>query len=98
MSDATKSTAAHKLAAITAKVGYPDKWKDYSALVIGRTSYCENMKSAARWRFYDELGKYGKPVDRSEWDMTPQTVNAYYSPSNNEIVLPAAIFMIPGVR
>ena len=97
MSAATKATAQLKLAAITAKVGYPDKWKDYSALVISRDSYCENMKNAARWRFNDEIGKYGKPVDRSEWDMTPQTYDAYYHQSNNEIVLPAAIFTIPGV-
>ncbi len=97
MSVATKAKAQAKLAAITAKVGYPDKWKDYSTLAIGRDSYCENMKNAARWRFSDEFGKYGKPVDRSEWDMTPQTYNAYYSQSNNEIVLPAAAFTIPGV-
>ena len=96
MSVATKAKAQRKLAAITAKVGYPDKWKDYSTLVIGRDSYCENMKNAARWHFNDEFGKYGKPVDRSEWDMTPQTYNAYYSQNNNEIVLPAAVFTIPG--
>ena len=97
MSVATKAKAQRKLAAITAKVGYPDKWKDYSALTIGRDSYCENVKNAARWRFADALAKYGKPVDRSEWDMTPQTYNAYYSQNNNEIVLPAAAFTIPGV-
>ncbi len=97
MSDATKSKAQLKLAAITAKVGYPDKWKDYSALVIGRDSYCDNMKNAARWRFNERIGRYGKPVDRSEWDMTPQTYNAYYNQNNNEIVLPAAAFTIPGV-
>jgi len=97
MSDATKAKALEKLAAITKKVGYPDKWKDYSALVVGRNSYCENMMNAARWRFNDMLSKFGKPVDRTEWDMTPQTYNAYYNPSNNEIVLPAAIFTIPGV-
>jgi putative endopeptidase len=96
MSAATKAKAQLKLAAITAKVGYPEKWKDYSALVIGRESYCDNMKNAARWRFDDELSKYGKPVDRSEWDMTPQTYNAYYNQNNNEIVLPAAAFTIPG--
>jgi putative endopeptidase len=97
MSDATKAKAQHKLETITRKVGYPDKWKDYSALVIGRGSYCENMINAARWRFDDMLSKFGKPVDRTEWTMTPQTYNAYYNPSNNEIVLPAAIFTIPGV-
>jgi len=98
MSDATKAKAHQKLAAVTRKVGYPDKWKDYSALIIGQSSYCENMMSAARWRFDDMLSKFGKPVDRSEWTMTPQTYNAYYNPSNNEIVLPAAIFEIPGMK
>ncbi len=98
MSDATKAKAHQKLAAVNKKVGYPDKWKDYSALMIGRSSYCENMMSAARWRFDDMVSKFGKPVDRSEWTMTPQTYNAYYNPSNNEIVLPAAIFEIPGMK
>jgi putative endopeptidase len=98
MSDATKAKAQEKLAAITKKVGYPDKWKDYSALVVGRDSYCQNLMNAAKWRFNDMISKFGKPVDRTEWDMTPQTYNAYYNPSNNEIVLPAAIFTIPGVK
>jgi putative endopeptidase len=97
MSPETKAKAQSKLAAITTKVGYPDKWKDYSALVVGRESYAQNMMNAARWRFDDALSKYGKPVDRTEWGMTPQTYNAYYNPSNNEIVLPAAIFTIPGM-
>jgi len=96
MSDATKAKARAKLATMTKKVGYPDKWKDYSALLISRDSYATNMMNAARWHFADEVEKYGKPVDRTEWEMTPQTYNAYYNPSNNEIVLPAAIFMIPG--
>ncbi|MFS8063226.1 MAG: M13 family metallopeptidase [Luteimonas sp.] len=97
MSAATKAKAHQKLAAITPKVGYPDKWKDYSTLVVGRESHAQNMMNAARWNFDDALSKYGKPVDRTEWDMTPQTYNAYYNPSNNEIVLPAAIFTVPGV-
>jgi putative endopeptidase len=97
MSDATKAKAEQKLAAITPKVGYPDKWKDYSTLAIGRDSYAANMMNAARWHFADDLAKVGKPVDRTEWEMTPQTYNAYYNPSNNEIVLPAAMFMVPGV-
>jgi putative endopeptidase len=97
MSPATKEKARRKLAAMTAKVGYPDKWKDYSALLIGTHSYAENMMNAARWSFQDMLSKYGKPVDRTEWTMTPQTYNAYYKPENNEIVLPAAQFAIPGV-
>lgn len=96
MSAATKAKAHEKLAAVTKKVGYPDKWKDYSALSIGRVSYAQNMMNAQRWQFNDMLSKFGKPVDRSEWDMTPQTYNAYYNPSNNEIVLPAAQFIIPG--
>ncbi len=93
----TKAKALTKLAAVTPKVGYPDKWKDYSALVVGRDSYAANVMSAQRWQFQDNLSKFGKPVDRTEWDMTPQTYNAYYNPSNNEIVLPAAMFMVPGV-
>ncbi len=97
MTPATKAKALKKLAAVNAKVGFPDRWKDCSALVVGRESYCENLKNAARWRFDDMVSKFGKPVDRSEWTMTPQTYNAYYDPSNNEIVLPAAIFAIPGV-
>ena len=96
MSEATKAKAQTKLAAMTAKVGFPDKWKDYSTLVVGTNSYAENMMNAARWHFQEMLSKYGKPVDRTEWDMTPQTYNAYYKPENNEIVLPAASFTIPG--
>jgi len=93
----TKAKAVAKLAAVTPKVGYPDKWKDYSALQVDRGSYAGNVMSANRWQFQDDLSKFGKPVDRTEWGMTPQTYNAYYNPSNNEIVLPAAIFMVPGV-
>ena len=98
MSPETKAKAQAKLAQITAKVGYPDKWKDYSTMVIGTNSYCENMLNASRWHFHDMISKFGKPVDRTEWDMTPQTYNAYYNPANNEIVLPAAIFTVPGVK
>ena len=97
MGPATKARAQAKLAAVTAKVGYPEKWKDCSALEVGCDSYCANMLRAARWRFDQMLARYGKPVDRSEWHMTPQTDNAYYSPPNNEIVLPAAGLMIPGM-
>lgn len=96
MSTATKKKAREKLASITPKVGYPDKWPDFSTLVVGRDSYTANMMNAMRWRFADRLAKLGKPVDRTEWVMTPQTYNAYYNPSNNEIVLPAAIFTVPG--
>jgi putative endopeptidase len=97
MSDTTKAKALEKLSAINRKVGYPDRWSDYADLVITRSSYCENMMSVARWRFNHMLGWFGKPVDRTEWSLTPQTYNAYYSASNNEIVLPAAIFIMPGV-
>ncbi|BDU71605.1 M13 family metallopeptidase [Mesoterricola silvestris] len=97
MSPETKAKAQVKLAGITKKVGYPDRWKDFSALVVTRDSYCGNMMNASRWRFADMLSRFGKPVDRTEWHMTPQTYNAYYNPSNNEIVLPAAQMMVPGV-
>lgn len=97
MSDSTKQKALQKLSTMKKKVGYPDKWKDYSKLVVGTNSFCENMMNASRWRFNDMISKYGKPVDRTEWEMTPQTYNAYYNPLNNEIVLPAAIFAIPGI-
>jgi putative endopeptidase len=96
MSAATKAKAREKLAKLAKKVGYPDKWKDYSALIIGRNSYAENIRNANIWLFNDALSKFGKPVDRSEWEIFPQTYNAYYSASNNEIVLPAAAFIIPG--
>ena len=97
MSEATRAKAQQKLKAITAKVGYPDKWKDYSTLIVGTNSYCQNMMNASRWHFNDMISKFGKPVDRTEWDMTPQTYNAYYKAENNEIVLPAAAFAIPGM-
>jgi putative endopeptidase len=98
MSEATKQRAREKLARLKAKVGYPDRWKDYATLPVGTNSYGDNMKNAARWHFDDMLAKFGKPVDRTEWDMTPQTYNAYYDDANIEIVLPAAIFTIPGAR
>ncbi|MGH9475022.1 MAG: M13 family metallopeptidase [Terriglobales bacterium] len=97
MSPATKKQALIKLAAVHPMVAYPDKWKDYSTLIISRQSYAGNMLSAARWRFRDMTSKFGKPVDHGEWNMTPQTYNAYYDPSENEIVLPAAMFVVPGV-
>jgi putative endopeptidase len=98
MSDSTKQQALHKLAAVTKKVGYPDHWKDFSKLEIGRASYATNMMHANEWWNDYELAKLGKPVDRTEWDMSPQTYNAYYNPSNNEIVLPAGMFTVPGYR
>jgi putative endopeptidase len=97
MTEATKPHAVEKLAALDAKVGYPDKWPDHSDLVIGRNSYCENMMNIERWRFRRMLARFGKPVDRTIWRMTPQTYNAYYNRSNNEIVIPAAALIIPGI-
>lgn len=98
MSDSTKAKAYDKLAKITKKVGYPDKWKDFSAMKIDKSSFVENMQAANKWWHNYEINKLGKPVDRTEWTMTPQTYNAYYNPSNNEIVLPAGIFAIPGKK
>jgi putative endopeptidase len=98
MSDSTKQKAYAKLAAMKKKVGYPDKWKDFSAMQIGAESYVQNQINANIWWHNYNMNKLGKPVDRDEWDMTPQTYNAYYNPSNNEIVLPAGIFTVPGYR
>ena len=97
MSAPTKVVALDKLHKITPKVGYPNKWKDYSALTIDRSSLADNVMRANQWQYNYELNKLGKPVDRTEWGMTPQTYNAYYNGSNNEIVLPAAAFAIPGL-
>ena len=97
MSAPTKVVALDKLHKITPKVGYPNKWKDYSTLKIDRSSLAENVMRANQWQYQYALHKLGKPVDRTEWDMTPQTYNAYYNPSNNEIVLPAAAFAVPGL-
>jgi putative endopeptidase len=98
MGDSTKQKAYAKLAAIKSKVGYPDKWKDFSAMDNGKESLAKNYMNARTWWHHYEYNKLGKPVDRDEWDMTPQTYNAYYNPSNNEIVLPAGIFTVPGYR
>jgi putative endopeptidase len=98
MSPQTKERAYYKLAKVIPKVGYPDHWKDFSTLIISRGPYALNVMSANNfWHRYD-ANKLGKPVDRTEWGITPQTYNAYYNPSNNEIVLPAAQFLIPGVK
>lgn len=96
MTDSTRQKALAKLATITKKVGYPDKWKDFSSLKIDRNSYAQNIMRANEWWNNYYMNKLGKPVDRNEWEMTPQTYNAYYNPSNNEIVLPAGIFTVPG--
>lgn len=98
MSPETRAKALLKLNTVIKKVGYPDKWKDYSALSIDKSSYVMNIIRSKEWSYTENIKKLGKPVDRTEWGMTPQTYNAYYNPSNNEIVLPAAIFTIPGVR
>jgi putative endopeptidase len=96
MSDETKARAQEKLASFTVKIGYPDKWKDYSSLEIDPTlSYWENIKRANAWYSADNFAKLGKPVDREEWFMSPQTVNAYYNPTTNEICFPAAILQPP---
>lgn len=94
MSPTSKEKALEKLSKFTVKIGYPDKWKDYSNLEVG-TSLIENVNNVRRWSFEENLAKQGKPVDKSEWGMTPQTVNAYYSPLFNEIVFPAAILQPP---
>ena len=96
MSDSTKQKAIVKLEAIKKKIGYPDKWKDFFAMEISRESYVQNVINSRIWWHNFEMNKLGKPVDRDEWDMYPQTYNAYYDPSNNEIVFPAAAFIVPG--
>jgi putative endopeptidase len=98
MSDSTRKIALDKLDAMKKKVGYPDKWKDFSSMEISRESYVQNLLQTSQWWFRYNISKLGKPVDRDEWDMSPQTYNAYYNPSNNEIVLPAGIFTVPGFR
>jgi putative endopeptidase len=96
MSDSTKTKAIQKLMAIRQKVGYPDTWKDFSTIKIDRGPLVLNMMRGAEWWNRYELNKLGKPVNRDEWHMTPQTYNAYYNESNNEIVLPAAMMSVPG--
>lgn len=99
MSAETKSKAIEKLEKLIIKIGYPDKWKDYSGLEIKSPeqggTYFDNANAISVWEFNDELGKLNKPVDKTEWFMSPQTVNAYYNPSYNEIVFPAAILQPP---
>ena len=96
MSDSTKTKAREKLASFTVKIGYPDKWRDYSTLIIDkRSSYWDNVKAAIKHEMDYNLADWGKPVDRSRWYMTPQTVNAYYSPLTNEICFPAGILQAP---
>src|SRR5699024_3680611 len=96
MSEETKSKDIEKLEKFTVKLGYPEKWKDYSDMEVKEgNSFYENMLAVREWNRRDNLSKVNKPVDKSEWGMTPQTVNAYFSPMNNEIVFPAAILQPP---
>lgn len=96
MSETTKAKAREKLATFTVKIGYPDKWKDYSGIQIDPSkSYLENVSEASKWYSQDNYQKLGKPVDKDEWHMTPQTVNAYYNPTTNEICFPAGILQVP---
>lgn len=96
MSDSTKDKAKEKLSTLSVKIGYPDKWKDYSGIEIDpEKSYLENVSNASIWYTQDNYQKLGKPVDKDEWHMTPQTVNAYYSPTSNEICFPAGILQPP---
>ena len=96
MSDETKKKAHEKLSTFTVKIGYPDKWKDYSEIIIDpEKSYLENVYNASVWYTQDNYKKLHKPVDKTEWHMTPQTVNAYYNPTTNEICFPAGILQAP---
>jgi putative endopeptidase len=95
MGEQTRNRALDKLAKFTPKIGYPVKWRDYSNLLIDPTDLIGNVRRSAEFEFRRELGKIGKPIDRDEWFMTPQTINAYYNPGFNEIVFPAAILQFP---
>lgn len=95
MGEETKKQALDKISKFTPKIGYPDKWRDYSALHIVKKDLYGNMRRAAEFEYNRSIDKLGKPVDRTEWGMTPQTVNAYYNPPMNEIVFPAAILQPP---
>ncbi len=96
MSDGTKSKALEKLGTFIVKIGYPDKWKDYSTLEIDPSlTWWQNVKRAMAWHSDDQMAEAGKPVDKTKWHMSPQTVNAYYNPSSNEICFPAAILQPP---
>ncbi|PKB17975.1 M13 family metallopeptidase [Flavobacterium sp. 5] len=96
MSETTKGKALNKLNKIVMKVGYPDKWKDLSSIIIDKTAYINNIKSVNRWNYTYMINKFGKPVDRTEWLLYPQTYNAYYNPVNNEICVPACNIIVPG--
>jgi len=95
MSEATKERALKKLAAFTVKIGYPDKWQTYAGLEIARNDYAGNLRRISKWRYNYNISQLGKPVDRARWGMTPPTVNASYSPTNNDITFPAGILQFP---
>ncbi len=96
MGDSTKTKAIEKLDKFTVKIAYPDKWEDYSSMEVAEgKSYFDNMAAVDKWRLEDNLNDIGEPVDKSRWGMSPQTVNAYFNPLNNEIVFPAAILQPP---
>ena len=95
MSDSTKQKATDKLHAFLKKIGYPDKWRDYSKVTIQRGQYFENLVACSKNEYEYQLGKVGQPVDKTEWGMTPPTINAYYNPTFNEIVFPAGILQFP---
>lgn len=96
MSDVTKQKSLSKLKKLNMKVGYPDKWKDMSSLLVSRNSYVQNAINVDIWNYNFMLNKYGKPVNKDEWEMYPQTYNAYYDPTMNEIVVPACNIIVPG--
>ncbi|WP_242692087.1 M13 family metallopeptidase [Aridibaculum aurantiacum] len=95
MSAETKKRGLEKLHAFTKKIGYPDKWKDYEGVQVSRNDFVNNLRSAQTWSYNEMVNRMGKPVDRTQWSMTPPTVNAYYNSANNEIVFPAAILQFP---
>ncbi|KAB2880415.1 M13 family metallopeptidase [bacterium] len=96
MTEPTRQMALKKIETLVMKVGYPDKWKDYSELEVSRDSYAQNVMNAHKWSFNYMIRKYGNPVDRHEWNMFPQTYNAYYDPTGNEIVVPGCNIIVPG--
>ena len=98
MSDSTKQKALVKLSKVNMKLGYPDKWRDHTELQIDRTSYAGNVMRANAWHYDYMVRKYGKPVNPDEWEMTPQTYNAYYNPTGNEIVIPGSNIIVPGFQ
>jgi endothelin-converting enzyme/putative endopeptidase len=96
MTAPTKAKALEKINALNIKIGYPDKWKDYAGVSIARATYLEDVFSAKRFAVRDDLGQIAKPIDRGRWDMTPPTMNAYYDPQMNEVVVPAGYLQPPG--